>query len=133
VQDLVGGQVPVGILGSTPLAPHHKAGRVRILAFTTKERFPLMPEIPTLHEAGLTGFDIPQWLGILAPAGTPRAVVDRVQREVAKALKLPDVVERLARGALAPVGSTPEQFAALITADLERWGRLARELGIQPQ
>jgi tripartite-type tricarboxylate transporter receptor subunit TctC len=133
VTDLVGGQVLVGVLGSTPLAPHHKAGRVRILAFTTKDRFALMPEIPTLHEAGFAGIDIPQWLGILAPAGTPRAIVERVQVEVAAALKHPDVVDRLERAALVPVGSTPEQFAALIRADLERWGSLAARLGLQPQ
>ena len=133
VTDLVGGQVLVGVLGSTPLVPHHKAGRVRILAFTTKDRFALLPEIPTLHEAGLTGFDTAQWIGILAPANTPRPIVDRVQAEVAAALKLPDVVERLARGALVPVGSTPEQFAALLKADLERWGSLAAAIGLQPQ
>jgi tripartite-type tricarboxylate transporter receptor subunit TctC len=133
VADLLGGQVLVGVLGSTPLAPHHKAGRVRILAFTTKDRFALLPDVPTLHESGFAGFDIPQWLGILAPAGTPRPVVDRVQAEVAAALKLPDVVERLSRGALVPVGSTPEQFAALLKADLDRWGALAAAIGLQPQ
>jgi len=133
VADLLGGQVLVGVLGSTPLVPHHKSGRVRILAFTTKERFALLPEIPTLHEAGFTGIDISQWLGILAPAGTPRPIVDRVQAGVAAALKLPDVVERLARGALVPVGSTPEEFAALIKADLDRWGALAAVIGLRPQ
>jgi tripartite-type tricarboxylate transporter receptor subunit TctC len=133
VADLLGGQVLVGVLGSTPLAPHHKAGRVRILAFTTKERFALMPDVPTLQESGFPGFDIPQWLGILAPAGTPRPVIDRVRAEVAAALKLPDVIERLARGALAPVGSTPEEFAALLKADLDRWGALAAAIGLQPQ
>ena len=131
--DLLGGQVLVGVLGSTPLVPHHKTGRVRILAFTTKDRFALLPEIPTLHEAGLTGFDTAQWIGILAPARTPRPIVERVQAEVAAALKLPDVVERLSRGALVPVGSTPEQFAALLKADLDRWGSLAAAIGLQPQ
>ena len=133
VADLLGGQVLVGVLGSTPLVPHHKAGRVRILAFTTRERFALLPEIPTLNESGFPGFDISQWLGIFAPAGTPRPIVDRVQADVAAVLKLPDVVERLARGALVPVGSTPEQFAALLKADLDRWGSLAAAIGLQPQ
>jgi len=133
VQDLLGGQVPVAVLGSTPLAPHHRAGRIRILAFTTKDRFAVMPEIPTLHEAGLAGFDIPQWLGILAPKGTPLEAVRRVHLETVKALRLPEVVERLSRGALAPVGNTPEEFAAVIKADFDRWGKLAAELGIKPQ
>ena len=133
VQDLVAGQVPVGVLGSTPLIPHHKAGRVRILAFTSLERFAAMPEIPTLHESGLAGFETSQWLGLFAPRGTPEAVVSRLQVETARALALPEVKERLAQAALQPVGSSPGEFASVIRADIERWGKLARELGIQPQ
>jgi tripartite-type tricarboxylate transporter receptor subunit TctC len=133
VQDLVGGQVPVGVLGSTPLIPHHKAGRIRIIAFTSKERFPPMPEIPTLHESGLAGFDTTQWLGILAPRGTPAEIVDRVYAETRKALELQDVKERLAQAALQPVGNSPKEFEALIRADLERWTAVAKELKLEPQ
>jgi tripartite-type tricarboxylate transporter receptor subunit TctC len=133
VQDLVGGQVPVGVLGSTPLIPHHKSGRIRILAFTSLERFAPMPEIPTLHESGLTGFETSQWLGLLAPRGTTNEVVQRMHDETAKALALPEVRERLVQAALQPVGSAPREFAAVIRADIERWGKLAKELGIQPQ
>ena len=133
VQDLVGGQVPVGVLGSTPLIPHHKAGRIKILAFTSKERFPPMPEIPTLHESGLTGFDTAQWLGLLAPRSTPADIVDRLYRETKAALALEDVRARLAQAALQPVGNTPKEFDAVIHADIERWTRLAGELGIKPQ
>jgi tripartite-type tricarboxylate transporter receptor subunit TctC len=133
VQDLVAGQVPVGVLGSTPLIPHHKAGRIRILAFTSLERFAPMADIPTLHEAGLTGFDTSQWLGLLAPRGTQEEIVARIHRETARALMLPEVRERLAQAALQPVGSAPREFAAVVRADIERWGRLAQELGIQPQ
>jgi tripartite-type tricarboxylate transporter receptor subunit TctC len=133
VQDLVAGQVPMGVLGSTPLIPHHKSGRIRIIAFTSKERFPPMPEIPTLHESGLAGFDTTQWLGILAPKGTPAEIISRVQVETAKALALPDVKERLAQAALQAVGSTPKEFEALIRADLERWTAIAKELKLEPQ
>jgi len=133
VQDLVGGQVPMGVLGSTPLIPHHRAGRIRIIAFTSKERFAPMPEIPTLHEAGLAGFDTTQWLGILAPKGTPAEIISRVHAESVKALALPDVKERLAQAALLAVGSTPKEFEALIRADLERWSAIAKELNLQPQ
>ena len=133
VQDLVGGQVPVGVLGSTPLIPHHKAGRIRIIAFTSKERFPPMPEIPTLHESGLAGFDTTQWLGILAPKGTPADIVDRVYAETRKALELQEVKERLAQAALQPVGNSPKEFEALIRADLERWTAVAKELKLEPQ
>jgi tripartite-type tricarboxylate transporter receptor subunit TctC len=133
VQDLVGGQVPMGVLGSTPLIPHHKAGRIRIIAFTSKERFAPMPEVPTLHESGLAGFDTTQWLGILAPKGTPAEIISRVHAETVKALALPDVRERLAQAALLAVGSTPQEFAQLIRADLERWTAIAKELKLEPQ
>ena len=133
VQDLIGGQVPMGVLGSTPLIPHHKAGRIRILAFTSKERFAVLPEVPTLHESGFPGFDTTQWLGLLAPRGTSAEVVQRLHAETVKALAQPAVRERLAQSALIPVGNTPEQFAAVIRADIERWGKLARELKIEPQ
>ncbi len=133
VQDLVAGQVPMGVLGSTPLIPHHKSGRIRIIAFTSKERFPPMPEIPTLHESGLAGFDTTQWLGILAPKGTPAEIISRVQVETAKVLALADVNERLAQAALQAVGSTPKEFEALIRADLERWTAIAKELKLEPQ
>ena len=133
VQDLVAGQVPVGVLGSTPLIPHHKSGRIRILAFTSLERFAPMPDIPTLHESGLAGFETSQWLGLLAPRGTRDEVVQKLHVETAKVLALGEVRERLAQAALQPVGSTPREFAAVIRADIERWGKLARELGIEPQ
>ena len=133
VQDLVAGQVPVGMLGSTPLIPHHKSGRIRILAFTSLERFPALPEIPTLNESGLAGFETAQWLGLLAPRGTREEVIQKLYLETAKALGLPEVKDRLAQAALQPVGSKPAEFAALMRADIERWGKLARGLGIQPQ
>ena len=130
VQDLVAGQVPMGVLGSTPLIPHHKSGRIRIIAFTTKERFAPLPEIPTLHESGLAGFDTTQWLGILAPKGTPAEVISRVHVESAKALALADVKERLAQAALLAVGSSPKEFEALIRSDLERWIKTCRGAGV---
>ena len=133
VQDLVAGQVPLGVLGSTPLIPHHKSGRIRIIAFTSKERFAPMPEIPTLHESGLAGFDTTQWLGILAPKGTPAEIISKVHVETAKALALPEVKERLAQAALLAVGGTPKEFDALIRADLERWTAIAKELKLEPQ
>ncbi len=133
VQDLLGGQVPMAVMGSTPLIPHHKAGRIKILAFTTKDRFPAMPEIPTVHESGLPGFDTSQWLGLLGPKGTAPEVVSRLHGETAKALAIPEVRQRLEQAALQPVGNTPGEFQAQINADIERWTKLARQLGIKPQ
>jgi tripartite-type tricarboxylate transporter receptor subunit TctC len=133
VQDLVAGQVPAAVLGSTPLIPHHRAGRIKILAFTSKERFPTLPEIPTLHESGFPGFDTTQWLGLLAPRGTSADVVNRLYVETKKVLDIEQVKERLLQAALLTVGSSPKEFEALIRADLERWSKLAGELGLQPQ
>jgi tripartite-type tricarboxylate transporter receptor subunit TctC len=133
VVDLVGGHVPVGLLGATPFIPHHRSGRLRIIAFTSKERFPPMPEIPTLHDAGYTGFDSTQWLGVLAPRGTSEEIVQRLHAEIVKALALADVRERLTQAALQPVGNTPAEFAAVIKTDIERWTKVARELGIKPE
>jgi tripartite-type tricarboxylate transporter receptor subunit TctC len=132
VRDLVAGQVPVVVLGSTPLIPHHKAGRIRILAFTSKERFPTMPDIPTLHELGYP-IDTGQWLGLLAPAGTSPAVIDALYRETKKALELDDVKARLLEAALLTVGSSPKEFTVLIRSDIENWTRLAAAAGIKPQ
>ena len=133
VQDLVAGQVPAAFLGSTPLIPHHNAGRIRILAFTSKDRFPALSEVPTLHESGFPGFDTTQWLGLLAPRGTSGEVVNRLYAETKKALELADVKERLLKAGLLTVGSSPKEFEAVIRADLERWSKLAAELGLQPQ
>ena len=133
VVDLVGGHVPVGLLGATPFIAHHRSGRLRIIAFTSKERFPPMPEIPTLHDAGYTGFDSTQWLGVLAPRGTSEEVVQRLHAEIVKALALPDVRERLTQAALQPVGNTPGAFATVIKTEIERWTQVARELGIKPE
>ena len=133
VQDLVAGQVPAAVLGSTPLIPHYKAGRIRILAFTSRERFPTMPEIPTLHESGFSGFDTGQWLGLLAPRGTSPEVVKVLYEETRKVLALPEVRERLLQSALLTVGGTPQEFAALIQSDIERWTKLAQEAGVKPQ
>ena len=133
VQDLVAGQIPAAVLGSTPLIPHHKSGRIRILAFTSKDRFPTLPEIPTLHESGFPGFDTGQWLGLLAPRGTSAEVVNRLYAETKKTLQLEDVKERLMQAALLPVGSTPKEFESLIRNDLERWTKLAADAGVQPQ
>jgi tripartite-type tricarboxylate transporter receptor subunit TctC len=133
VQDLVAGQVPAAVLGSTPVTPHHKSGRIRILAFTSKERMATMPEIPTLHESGFPGFDTTQWTGLLAPRGTSADIVNRLYAETKKALASEDVKQRLAQASLAPVGNTPKEFDVLIRADVERWTALAKSLSLEPQ
>ena len=133
IKDLVGGHVQVAVLGSTPLIPQHQGATIRILAFTSKQRFEQMPEIPTLADAGYGDFDSTQWLGLLAPRGTSSDIVQRLYTETAKALALPVVREQLTKAALQPVGSTPDQFDALIRKEVDYWGKAAQDLGIAPQ
>ena len=133
ITDLIGGQIQVGIAGTTPFIPHHRAGRIKILALTSLERFPPLPEIPTVVEAGYPGFESSQWLGLLAPRGTPPEVIRKLHVETVKALKLADVSERLVKAGLQPVGNTPEEFTKVIRTEIEQFGKLAKDLGIEPQ
>ena len=133
ITDLLGGQIQLGIAGTTPFIPHHRSGKIRILALTSLERFPPLPEFPTVVEAGYAGFESSQWLGLLVPRATPVAVITRLHDETVKALKQPDVAERLVKAGLQPVGNTPEQFAKVIRDEIEQFGRLAKELGVEPQ
>jgi tripartite-type tricarboxylate transporter receptor subunit TctC len=133
ITDLVGGQIQVGIAGTTPFIPHHRAGRIKILALTSLERFPPLPEFPTVVEGGYPGFESTQWLGLLVPRGTSQEAIRRLHAETVKALKLPDVTERLVKAGLQPVGNAPEEFTNVIRTEIEQFGRLAKELGVEPQ
>lgn len=129
ITDLVGGQVKIGSLGSTPVIPHHKAGKLKILAQSTKKRAPSLPDVPTYQEAGVD-LEMDQWLAIFAPAGTPREAVMRLNAEIGRALALPAVRERYASAAIEPVGGTPEQLGELMRRDYEKFGRLTKELKV---
>jgi tripartite-type tricarboxylate transporter receptor subunit TctC len=133
VVDLIANHVPIALLGITPLIPYHKAGQIKIIAVTSKERFPILPDIPTLEESGYRGVDSIQWLGLLAPHGTNSAIVERLQAETAKILAQPDVREHFAQAGLIPVGNTSAHFAEVIRSEDERWTRVARDLGVVPQ
>ena len=129
IGDLAAGQVKIGSLGSTPVMPHHKAGRLKIIAQTTATRAPSLPDVPTYREQGLA-IEIDQWLGLLVPAGTPREVIARLNAATAKALALPAVRERFAPQGLEAVGGSPEEFARLYREDYDKYGRLVKELSI---
>jgi tripartite-type tricarboxylate transporter receptor subunit TctC len=130
ITDLAGGQVKIGSLGSTPVMPHYKAGRLKIIAQTTAKRAPSLPEVPTYQEQGLA-IELDQWLGLLVPAGTPGDVVRRLNSAAAKALALPAVQERFAPQGLEVASGSPEEFAKLYRSDYEKYGRLVKELGIR--
>ena len=133
ITDLVGGQVPIGSLGNTPLLPHHRAGRVKILAQTTAARSASLPDVPTYQEAGMRGLVLEQWLGLFVAAGTAAEVRARLATEVSKALAEPAVRERYAQMGLEPVGGTPEDLVRQYRADYEKYGRLIKELGIRSE
>lgn len=133
VRDLVGGQIPVGVLGSAPLMPHAKAGRVKLLAVTTANRVAAFPDLPTLSESGLPGFDVPSWLGVMVPAGTPPQIVNKLHAEIVKVLAIPQVRARFAATGLDIVGNTPARFDAIVRGDTERWSKLVADLHLKLQ
>lgn len=131
---LLGGQLNYMFDTVITSVPHLRAGRLRGIGVTAMRRASALPEVPTLDELGLKGFELTQWQAVVAPAGTPKPVVDQLYREVAKALRMPDVVERLAtQGGNELIGNTPEEFAQVIRNDLAKYAKLVKSAKIQVQ
>ena len=127
---LLGGEASVMFVNLLSSLPMIKAGKLRALATGTAKRLSAMPDLPTIAEAGVPGYEFQAWFGIVAPAGTPRPIVERLNQELRRAIALPDVRERMIQqGGMEPVGGSAEAFAALIPGELEHWGRLVRESG----
>jgi tripartite-type tricarboxylate transporter receptor subunit TctC len=131
ITDLVGGQVPLGSLGNTPLLPHYRAGKLKILAQTTRTRSASLAEVPTYEEAGQKGLVLEQWLGLFVATGTPAEAITRLNAEINRALAEAPVRERFATYGLEPVGGTPQQFVQLYRDDYEKYARLTKELNIK--
>ena len=129
--ELIGGQVQIGIIAAPLAIPQMKANRIRGLAVTTAKRSTVVPDLPTIAESGVPGFDAPGWYGLLAPAGTPAPVIATLHGEVVKAVKLPDVLERFAALALEPVGNSPQEFGDYIRGELAKWARLVKDANIK--
>jgi tripartite-type tricarboxylate transporter receptor subunit TctC len=125
------GEVQVMFGTLVAILPHIKAGRLRALAVTGRNRSALLPEVPTLAEAGLPGYEAGSWYGILAPSGTPAAVVTRLNAEINSAIRQPEVRERLAAEGAEVVGGAPEEFAFHIRGELERMKKLVRTAGLR--
>jgi tripartite-type tricarboxylate transporter receptor subunit TctC len=130
--DLLAGRVHMTITGYPAVAGHMKGGKLRMLATAGSRRSQLQPEIPTIAEAAVPGYEMDSWLGILAPAGTPPAVIERVNIEVNRALNVPQVREKLAAQGLDVVGGTPQEFRRVINADYEKWSRVVKAANIKP-
>ena len=130
VIDLIAGQVPLMIDSMSSLLPHARAGRLRALAVTGAQRAAAAAELPTIAEAGLPGAESGQWYGLLAPAGTPPEIIARLNRETIAILQLAGVRARLAADGIEVVGSTPDEFAARIRADIAKWSGVVKSVGI---
>jgi len=129
--DVLGGQIPLVFTAIASAQQHVKSGKVIGLGVPSAQRSSSLPDVPTFIEAGLDGFEAVSWVGIFAPAKTPKPIVDKLQREIAAALQTPAVRERYAVLGIDPVGNTPEQFAEQVKRDLARWGEVVKSAGIK--
>jgi tripartite-type tricarboxylate transporter receptor subunit TctC len=127
--DLIGGHVPMFFSGMPPAMPHVKAGKLRALAVTTTRRSPAAPDVPTMAEAGVPGFDISNWFAYFVPSGTPAEVISRLNSEVNRGLKQPDVREKLANVGAETVGTSPEELAKFVRSETEKFARLVKLSG----
>jgi len=127
--DLLGGQVDLMFDNLPTALPHIKAGKLRGLAVTTAVRSPLAPELPTMAEAGLPGFELSTWFAFFAPAATPRAIVDKISSDMRRALAQPDMKERLAGLGVVVIGSTPDELAVFQRSELAKWGKIIKDSG----
>ncbi len=130
IADLLGGQVQLAIVAASGIVSHTRSGKLRALAVSGARRSPALPEVPTAAEAGFPQLDSGPWTGFLAPAGTPPAIVARLSREIARVLKDPAVSDKLTAQTMEIVGSTPEQFAAIIRAEHDKWGKLIKDANL---
>ena len=133
VNDLLGGQVDAMFSNALTVMPLIQASRLRPLAVSGSKRLKLLPEVPTVMEAGVPGYVAVQWHGMVAPAGTPEAIVKLLHAQMVKALETKDISEKLLSEGAEPVGSSPLEFANLIKNDFAKWSSVAKAAGIEPQ
>jgi tripartite-type tricarboxylate transporter receptor subunit TctC len=129
--DLLGGQVPLAFDNLPSSMQHIRSGKVRALAVTTTKRWPGAPDIPTMAEAGVVGYESSAWFGLLAPGGTPRAVVDLLQRHVSEILKLSEMEKTYLELGAQPVGSTPDEFSRFIVNEMQKWKTVVHNTGVK--
>ena len=129
--DLIGGQIQMGFDNLPSSMSHIKSGKIRAIAVTTTKRWPGAPDIPTIAESGVSGYEVSGWFGLLAPAGTPRPVVDALYRAVSEILKQPEVSKQLYELGAEPVGNTPEAFGRQIAAEVDKWKKVVATTGVK--
>ena len=131
--DVIAGQIELAIGTPAGPLPFVRSGKLRLLAVTSSKRLDIVPDTPTVAESGFPGYEVTGWYGVLAPGGTPNNIVAKLNAELVRTLRLPQTKELLARAAVQPVGSTPEEFSAFIKSEAARWGGLVKQLGIEAQ
>jgi tripartite-type tricarboxylate transporter receptor subunit TctC len=130
---LVSGEAQLGFNNILAVLPHVQSGKLKAIAVTSAKRAPTLPNLPTLAEAGVPGYEATSWNGVFAPAKTPRPLVSKLHADIVKVLKTPDVREKLIAAGSDPVGSTPEEFSAYVKSELARWGKVIRENNIRSE
>ena len=133
LQDLMGGQVQVVIDNIPPYLPQVKAGKIRALAVTPGKRSPAIPDLPTMAEAGVKGYEASTWFALFAPVDTPQEIVDKLSEETRRILALPDVREKLLSLGAQPSGSTPQELARFVESEIAKWGRVIRSANVTLQ
>ena len=131
VIDTVAGRVQMYFSTIPAALPHLKSGKLRALAVTSMTRVSMVPEVPTVNESGLPGFEVVGWFGIFAPAGTPPPIVEKLNRNINTVLKMPEVQQRLAAQGLIPGGGTSQALEQLLRSDITKWEKLIKEIGIK--
>lgn len=129
--DLLGGQISMIFSSMPPALPHIKSGKLRALGVTSTARSPVTPELPTIAESGLTGYEVKNWYGIFAPRGTPKEIVTKLNAEIVKILNMPDVKESLSLQGAEPSTSTPQEFAAYVKDETEKWAKIVKYSGVK--
>ncbi|ROZ68791.1 tripartite tricarboxylate transporter substrate binding protein [Ramlibacter sp. WS9] len=133
VNDLLGGHVQLYFSTIPSVSQHIESGKLRALAVTGKARSPELPNVPTVAESGLPGFDVTAWFGVFAPARTPKPVIDRLNAELVKILAMADVRQKLANHGVQPGGGTPESLRDFLVSDIDKWGKVVRDAGIRAE
>ena len=133
IQALMGGEVPMSFETATVALPQIKAGKVRALAVTSAKRSPVLPDVPTMQEAGVAGFDVTSWQAVYAPAGTPASIVQRLNTEIEKILAQPEVKEKMEGLGLEHTPNTPKQFAEFNKSEIEKWIKVVKEGDVKPE
>jgi len=129
--DGIGGQIELLVHNAPVLLPHIKAGTLRPLAITSLERSPSAPDVPTMSEAGIKDFEITAWFGFMAPAGTPKPIIEKISKDIARIIAIPDVRDRILAQASEPISNTPEQYRAFIAQETKKWSEVIKQANIK--